>query len=65
MVLPTDRVYVHGRKGRNFIKTSEEYNKNYLYLTLRRLQALDGRQELWTLVAKLLSRISHLDELHS
>ena len=46
------------------IKTLKEYNKNYLHLTLRRLQALDGRQEQQTLVAKLLSRISYLDELH-
>ena len=41
-----------------------EYNKNYLHFTLRRLQALDDRQEQRTLVAKLLSGISHLNELH-
>jgi len=32
-------------KGRNFIKTLGKYNNNYLHLTLRRLQALNGRQE--------------------
>jgi len=51
-------------KGRNFIKTLGKYNKNYLHLTLRRLQALDGRQEQRTLVVKLLSSISYLNELH-
>jgi len=57
-------VYVHGRRGRNFIKILGEYNKYYWYLTLRKLQALDDRQEQRTLVAKLLSRISYLNELH-
>ena len=51
-----------GEGRRNFIKILVEYNKNYLHLTLRRLQALDGYSE--TLVAKLLSRISYLNELH-
>ena len=46
------------------INNFEEYNENYLHLTLRRLQALDGRQEQRTPVAKFLSRISHLNELH-
>jgi len=53
-----------GERGRNYIKTLGEYNKNYLHLMLKRLQVHDGRQEQRTLVAKLLSRISHLDELH-
>ena len=60
-------MYVHGRRGRNFIKTLGEYNKNYLHTVTRhaeKFQALDGRQEQQTLVAKLLLRISHLDELH-
>jgi len=52
-----------GEEG-NFIKTLGEYIKNYLHLTLRKLQALDGWQEQRTLIVKLLSRISHLDELH-
>ena len=39
-------------------------NKNYLHIMLRKLQALDGRQEQRTLVVKILSRISHLDKLH-
>ena len=60
----TDCMYVHRRRGRNCIKILGEYNKNYLHLMLRRLQVLDGRQEQWILMAKLLSRISHLDELH-
>jgi len=47
-----------GEGRRNLIKTLGEYNKNYLHLMLRRLQALDCRQEQRTLVAKLLSRIS-------
>ena len=53
-----------GEWGRNFIKILREYNKNYLHLTLRILQALNGRQEQRTIVAKVLSRISHLDEFH-
>ena len=53
-----------GEGGRNFIKIFGEYNKSYLHLTLRRLQTLDGRQEQRTFVAKILLRISHLDELH-
>jgi len=40
----SNRSCVHSReKGRNFIKTLREHNKNYLHLTLRRLQAPDGR----------------------
>ena len=50
-------------EGENFIKSLEEYNKNFLHLTLRRLQAFHGCQEQRTLVTKLLSRISHLDEI--
>ena len=42
-----------GEGRRNFIKTLREYNKNYLHLTLRRLQALDSRQEQRTLIVTL------------
>ena len=52
------------QEGGNFIRTLGKYNENYLHLTLRKLQVIDGRQEQQTLMAKLLSRISHLDELH-
>jgi len=50
--------------GESLLKLLGEYNENYLHITQKRLQALDGRQEQQTLVAKLFSRISHLDELY-
>jgi len=46
----TDRVYVHMRRGRNFIKTLREYNNNYLHLTLRSykpLMAAKNSKPLW------------------
>ena len=52
-------------EGGETLLNFREYNKNYLHLSLRRLQTLNGRQEQRTLMVKLLSWISHLDELHS
>jgi len=56
-------VYTSTREKGETLLNYGEYNKNYLQLLLRRLQDLNVRQEQRALMAKLLSRISHLDDL--
>ena len=51
-----------GEEGRKFIKTLGEYNENYIRWEDYKLLMVAKNSK--PFVAMLLSRISHLDELH-